>query len=90
MEAYKINGIIDSEGNLIIDEPINLEPGKVEVIILQQVANNAQRRTYQPEITPKIQKTRAFREWFAKIQPMSSDFDVEAAKWEALQEKYKL
>ncbi len=35
MQAYKLKGKIDSEGNLVIDQATNLTPGEVEVIILQ-------------------------------------------------------
>ena len=35
MQAYKLKGKVDSNGNLIITQPINLTPGEVEVIILQ-------------------------------------------------------
>jgi hypothetical protein len=37
MQAYKLNATIDESGHLIIDEPLNIAPGKVEVIILQSV-----------------------------------------------------
>jgi hypothetical protein len=33
MRAYKVNATIDESGNLIIDEPLNIAPGEVEVII---------------------------------------------------------
>jgi hypothetical protein len=35
MQAHKLKGKIDHSGKLIITEPINLDPGDVEVIILQ-------------------------------------------------------
>lgn len=35
MQAHKLKGKIDNEGNLIITQPTNLTPGEVEVIILQ-------------------------------------------------------
>jgi hypothetical protein len=35
MQAYKLKGKIDRSGKLIITEPTNLDPGEVEVIILQ-------------------------------------------------------
>jgi hypothetical protein len=35
MQAYKVTGKIDRFGKLIITEPTNLNPGDVEVIILQ-------------------------------------------------------
>ena len=40
MQAYKIKGKIDRDGNLVITQPTNLIPGKVEVIILQQSQDN--------------------------------------------------
>ena len=33
MQAYKLNATIDESGHLVIDEPLNIAPGKVEVII---------------------------------------------------------
>lgn len=36
MQAYKLKGKIDSQGNLIIPQPTNLNPGEVEIIILQR------------------------------------------------------
>lgn len=35
MQAYKFKGKVDRSGKLIITEPTNLNPGDVEVIILQ-------------------------------------------------------
>ena len=35
MQAYKLKGQIDRDGKLIITESTNLNPGDVEVIILQ-------------------------------------------------------
>jgi hypothetical protein len=35
MQVYKLKGKIDRSGKLIITEPTNLNPGEVEVIILQ-------------------------------------------------------
>jgi hypothetical protein len=35
MQAHKLKGKIDRSGKLIITEPTNLDPGDVEVIILQ-------------------------------------------------------
>ena len=40
MQAYKLKGKIDSEGNLIITQPTNLSPGEVEVIVLQSINDN--------------------------------------------------
>lgn len=35
MQAYKLAGKIDHSGQLIVTEPTNLNPGDVEVIVLQ-------------------------------------------------------
>lgn len=40
MQAYKLKGKIDSDGNLIIPQPTNISPGEVEVIILQPSNDN--------------------------------------------------
>ncbi len=37
MQAYKLKGIIDTAGNLVITEPVKMPPGDVEVIVLQVV-----------------------------------------------------
>ncbi|WP_449416917.1 hypothetical protein [Phormidium nigroviride] len=37
MQAYKLKGTIDSAGNLIVAEPVNMSPGDVEIILLQTV-----------------------------------------------------
>ena len=38
MQAYKVKGRIDESGHLIINEPIKLPPGDVEIIVLQEVS----------------------------------------------------
>jgi len=35
MQAYKLTATVDESGQLIIEKPLNISPGKVEVIILQ-------------------------------------------------------
>jgi hypothetical protein len=35
MQAYKVKGRIDESGRLILDNTIELQPGEVEVIVLQ-------------------------------------------------------
>ena len=44
MQATKLKGIINQQGELIVKEPINLNPGEVEVVILQtdNLANQKQ------------------------------------------------
>ena len=41
MQAYKLKGKIDSEGNLVIPQLTSLNPGEVEVIILQSDLDNS-------------------------------------------------
>lgn len=38
MQGYKVKGRIDESGSLMINEPINLPPGDVEIIVLQEVS----------------------------------------------------
>src|ERR1051326_149421 len=38
MEAVKLNGRVTEEGELVLDRPISLSPGPVEVILLREVA----------------------------------------------------
>ena len=40
MQAYKLKGKIDNEGNLVIPQLTKLNPGEVEVIILQSNLDN--------------------------------------------------
>lgn len=95
MQAYKLKGKINSLGHLIIKEPIELAPGNVEVIILQEVEKGAAsnpKADLEPETTGnRVQgKTKILRDWFANTQPAPSDFDPEQARWEALKEKHQL
>ncbi|MGD1909918.1 MAG: hypothetical protein ACFB2X_03355 [Rivularia sp. (in: cyanobacteria)] len=44
MQAYKAKGKIDTTGNLVVEELIQIQPGNVKVIILQ-VADDVQNST---------------------------------------------
>jgi hypothetical protein len=37
MEAVKLNGRVTEEGELVLDRPISLSPGPVEVLLLREV-----------------------------------------------------
>jgi hypothetical protein len=37
MDAVRLNGRVTEEGELVLDRPINLSPGPVEVILLREV-----------------------------------------------------
>ena len=39
MQASKVNGYITNEGRLVLDAPLSLPPGKVEVIVLSEGTN---------------------------------------------------
>ncbi|MEH1863926.1 MAG: hypothetical protein V7K69_02625 [Nostoc sp.] len=90
MQAYKLNTTIDESGHLIIDEPLNIAPGKVEVIILQPVPSLETPTESQPEKPKRQTKIKALQGWFEKTQPTPSDFDPDQARWEALKEKHNL
>ena len=89
MQAYKLKGKIDRNGNLIITEPTNLNPGDVEVIILQ-LATKKNISLNEEKIEKRPSKVKTFRQWFAKTEPNASEFEPDEAKWEYLQEKYNL
>ncbi|HEY9804671.1 MAG TPA: hypothetical protein V6D25_30340 [Leptolyngbyaceae cyanobacterium] len=94
MQAYKLNAEIDESGHLIIDEPLNIAPGKVEVIILQPVSSTedstAASTAPQPDKPKRQTKIKALQGWFEKTQPAPPDFDADLAKWESLKEKHNL
>lgn len=95
MQAYKLKVKIDQSGHLIITEPMDLVPGDVEVIILQEVDKNSDSVNHttetlaeKNEITPVLCRTKIFRDLLANAKPVSPDFDPEQVLLEALEEKY--
>ncbi|MBF2046282.1 MAG: hypothetical protein IGS54_02585 [Elainella sp. C42_A2020_010] len=94
MQAYKLKGVVDESGHLIITEPVNLAAGEVEVIILQSVpvAEPLSETEAPTKITKRERpsKIKALQEWFENTEPASPDFDPDQARWEALKEKYDL
>lgn len=92
MQAYKLKGTIDEAGNLIITEPIHLQPGEVEVIVLQPNQDSLNALQSQSNSTQKTMdcKTNAFRDLLAIAQPIPSNFNPDQAQWEVLKEKHKL
>ncbi|MHC5759501.1 hypothetical protein [Nostoc sp.] len=94
MQAYKLNATIDESGHLIIDEPLNIAPGKVEVIILQPVSSletSTETPTEsQPEKPRRKSKVKAFEGLFENAPPTPPDFDPDQARWEYLKEKHNL
>lgn len=85
MQAYKLNATIDESGNLVIDEPLHITSGKVELIILEPTANN----TNSPKQSKKREyKVQALKDLLENAPPTAPDFDPEQAKWEYLKEKH--
>jgi hypothetical protein len=89
MEAYKLTGKIDRSGKLMINEPTNLNPGDVEIIILQS-ATTENKSTDHEQIKKRPSKVKTFQDWFAKTEPISSDLTPDDAKWDYLKEKHNL
>ena len=94
MQAYKLKGTIDLAGNLVITEPVKMQPGDVEVIILQAVetvaSSTVTEAESQPEIPKRKSKVKAFEGLFENAPPVPPDFDPDEAKWEYLKEKHNL
>nr|WP_322708605.1 hypothetical protein [Nostoc sp. ChiSLP03a]MDZ8209702.1 hypothetical protein [Nostoc sp. ChiSLP03a] len=96
MQAYKLNATIDEFGHLIIDEPLNIAPGTVEVIILQPVPSLESSTETQTQSQPAKQKRIVecsipiLKEWLESTEPTPSDFDPDQAKWEYLKKKHNL
>ncbi|MUG95096.1 hypothetical protein F7734_23125 [Scytonema sp. UIC 10036] len=87
MQAYKLQAIVDESGNLILDEPLNMTPGKVEVIILQPTPTTT-KTSEQPK--KREYKVQALKDLLENAPPTPPDFDAEQAKWEYLKEKHNL
>ncbi|RUT09606.1 hypothetical protein DSM106972_001000 [Dulcicalothrix desertica PCC 7102] len=94
MQAYKLNATIDESGSLVLDEPLTIAPGKVELIILQNlepIASFTEEKSEPPLARPKRKsKVKAFEGLFENAPPVPPDFDPLEARWEALKEKYNL
>ncbi len=94
-KAYKVKGRIDATGHLIIAESIELEPGDVEVILLQAPVNLPVNLKEQSEsdLQGNVKKgslIQAFQGLFENAPPVPTDFDQDQAKWEYLKEKHNL
>ncbi len=94
MQAYKLKGQVDAAGNLVITEPVKMQPGDVEVIILHEVETvtsaTVSETELQPETPKRPTKIKALQKWFEKTQPAPLDFDPDQAKREYLKEKHNL
>ena len=94
MQAYKLKGIIDTAGNLVITERVKMPPGDVEVIVLQVVETVASSTVTDSESQPEVPKiksqVKSLRELLENAPPVPPDFDPQEARWEALKEKHNL
>lgn len=96
MQAYKVKGAIDESGNLIINEPIKMAPGEVEVIVLQAVPAKKSFTSPEAESPGELAKkgikpgVKSLRELLENAPPIPTDFAPEQAKWEYLKEKHNL
>lgn len=94
MQAYKHKAIVNESGELVFNEPINITPGEVEVIILQAVetvdSGTVSETESQSDKPRRKSKVKAFEGLFEKTQPAPPDFDPDEARWEALKEKHNL
>lgn len=88
MATYKLKGKVDANGRLVVTEAIDLPPGDVEILLLP--SQQAIESSTQSVANLGEYKTQAFRDLWETAQPVSDDFDVDQAKWEALKEKYNL
>jgi hypothetical protein len=94
MQAYKFKGKIDSSGNLVITETVNLPPGDVEVIVWQVAETHDNITVSASEPLPETPKTKsrvkAFEGLFENAPSVPPDFEPDQAKWEYLKEKHNL
>jgi hypothetical protein len=88
MQAHKLSGKVNQDGQLIITEAIDLPPGEVKVIVLQKATESTSEAIESLRVRPT--KIRFLRDWFAKTEPVPSDFDADEARWQALKEKHDL
>ncbi len=84
MVSTKIKGIINENGELIINEKINLNPGEVDIIILQ---TNTEIKYNSVQF-----RSQTFKDLLETESPLDEaiDIDIDAVKWNYLQEKYNL
>jgi hypothetical protein len=93
MQALKLKGWIDPNGNLRVDGAIALPEGEVELVVWHTIK---QKKSIQQNNLDNgnLQKIRtgvsAFQDLFDGLEPVAADFDPDEARWQALKEKYEL
>ncbi|MFM2428957.1 MAG: hypothetical protein RLZZ511_170 [Cyanobacteriota bacterium] len=87
MQAYKLQGKIDHNGQLQLTDLPSLPAGDVEIILLHRD------RTKPPAVSPiERPKTavKVFQDLFQQTVSAPIDFDPDQMRWEALKEKHDL
>jgi hypothetical protein len=87
MEALKLKGWVDVDGNLHIRDAIALPIGEVELVVWQIPQSTPDSIPAQKRAKTSV---KALEGWFEQTEPAPEDFDVDEARWEALKEKYDL
>ena len=86
MQATKLKGIINQQGKLIVEEPINLHPGEVEVVILQK--DDSANRKREAKSHPIKYRSQTFKDLLETELPIDKDFDLDQLKSKYFKEKY--
>jgi len=87
MEALKLKGWIDTNGQLHIQDAIALPAGEVELVVWQLPQSTLDSSPPQKRAKTSV---KALEGWFEQTEPAPKDFDVDEVRWEALKEKYDL
>lgn len=87
MEALKLKGWIDTNGQLHIQDAIALPAGEVELVVWQLPQSTLDSSPPQKRAKTSV---KALQDLFEDIEPVAPDFDPDEARWEALKEKYDL
>ncbi len=87
MEALKLKGWIDMNGQLHIQDTIALPAGEVELVVWQLPQSTLDSSPPQKRSKTSV---KALEGWFEQTEPAPEDFDVDEVRWEALKEKYDL
>lgn len=97
MLAYKLKGTVDQAGNLVLHESVKMNPGEVEVIVLQPVDEEKSSPIHSSDNLNPVKPKREvkcsvpiLKEWLEMTEPAPVDFDPDQVKWEYLKEKYNL
>ena len=72
MQAYKLKGTIDSAGNLIVAESVNMPPGDVEIILLQTVDKVASSTV---PVTEELQPETPKKKFESQVKAFQGLFD---------------